>query len=201
MIEYQFKTSGNTRTERDLLGEKEVPAEALFGIQTLRCIENFDISRQLLSEYPQFIKALGLVKMGAVKANHELKLVNDEITDAIVAACQELMDGKHSKHFPVDLVQGGAGTSVNMNANEVIANRALEIMGKQRGEYEYCHPNDHVNMAQSTNDAYPTAMHLGLYMLHDDLKDSLEKLIQSFEKKSIEFADIINRYRRLSHPC
>ena len=195
MKEYQFKTSGKTRTESDLLGKKEVPVEALFGIQTLRCIENFDISRQLLSEYPQFIKALGLVKMGAIKANHELKLVNDEVTDAIVSACQELMDGKHTEHFPIDLVQGGAGTSVNMNANEVVANRALEIMGKNRGEYQFCHPNDHVNMAQSTNDAYPTAMHLGLYMLHDELKASLEKLIESFEKKSIEFADIIKMGR------
>ena len=195
MKEYQFKTSGKTRIERDLLGEKEVPAEALFGIQTLRCIENFDISRQLLSEHPQFTKALGLVKMGAVKANNELKLIDDEITKAIVTACQELMDGKHTEHFPIDLVQGGAGTSVNMNANEVIANRALEIMGKKRGEYEFCHPNDHVNMAQSTNDAYPTAMHLGLYMLHGELKDSLEKLIKSLEKKTDEFANIIKMGR------
>ena len=175
MKEYQFKTSGKTRTERDLLGEKEVPTEALFGIQTLRCIENFDISRQLLSEHPQFTKALGLVKMGAIKANNELKLVDDEITNAIVAACQELMDGKHTEHFPIDLVQGGAGTSVNMNANEVIANRALEILGKERGEYKYCYPNDHVNMGQATNDTYLTAMHLGLYMLHDELKASKEK--------------------------
>ena len=195
MKEYQFKTLGKTRTERDLLGEKEVPTEALFGIQTLRCIENFDISRQLLSEHPQFTKALGLVKMGAIKANNELKLVDDKITNAIVDACQELMDGKHAEHFPVDLVQGGAGTSVNMNANEVIANRALEILGKERGEYKFCHPNDHVNMAQSTNDAYPTAMHLGLYMLHDELKASLEKLIKSFEKKTNEFSDVIKMGR------
>ncbi|NLZ95013.1 MAG: aspartate ammonia-lyase [Bacteroidales bacterium] len=195
MKEYQFKTAGKTRIERDLLGEKEVPVEALFGIQTLRCIENFDISRQLLSEHPQFTKALGLVKMGAIKANNELKLVEDDVTNAIVVACQELMDGEHSDHFPVDLVQGGAGTSVNMNANEVIANRALEILGKNRGEYEFCHPNDHVNMAQSTNDAYPTAMHLGLYMLHDELKDSLEKLIKSLENKTIEFSDIIKMGR------
>ena len=195
MKEYQFKTLGKTRTERDLLGEKEVPTEALFGIQTLRCIENFDISRQLLSEHPQFTKALGLVKMGAIKANNELKLVDDKITNAIVDACQELMDGKHAEHFPVDLVQGGAGTSVNMNANEVIANRALEILGKERGEYKYCHPNDHVNMAQSTNDAYPTAMHLGLYMLHDELKASLEKLIKSFENKTNEFSDVIKMGR------
>ncbi len=195
MKEYQFKTTGETRTEHDLLGEKEVPVEALFGIQTLRCIENFDISRQLLSDYPQFTKALGIVKMGAVMANNELKLVSDEIKDAIVSACQELMDGKHTEYFPIDLIQGGAGTSVNMNANEVIANRALELMGKKRGEYQFCHPNDHVNMAQSTNDAYPTAMHLGLYMLHDELRISLVKLIESFEKKSIEFTDIIKMGR------
>lgn len=192
---FQFKTTGETRREHDFLGDKEIPAEALFGIQTLRCVENFDISRQLLSEYPQFIKALGLVKMGVVKANNELNLVSDDITNAIVCACQELIDGKHTEHFPVDLVQGGAGTSVNMNANEVIANRALEIMGKKRGEYQFCHPNDHVNMAQSTNDAYPTAMQLGLYMLHDELKESLEKLIESLEKKTIEFADIIKMGR------
>lgn len=195
MKKYQFETSGNTRVERDLLGEREVPIEALFGIQTLRCIENFDISRQLLSEHPQFTKALGLVKMAAIKANNELGLVSDEIKDAIVIACRELMGGKHTNHFPIDMVQGGAGTSVNMNANEVIANRALEIMGKKRGEYQYCHPNDHVNMTQSTNDAYPTAMQLGLYMLHDELKESLEKLIKSFENKSIEFADIIKMGR------
>ena len=195
MIEYQFKTTGKMRNERDLLGEKEVPAEALFGIQTLRCIENFDISRQLLSNYPQFTKALGIVKLGAIRANNELNLISDEIKDAVEAACNELIEGKHTEHFPVDLIQGGAGTSVNMNANEVIANRALEIMGKDRGEYEFCHPNDHVNMAQSTNDAYPTAMQLGLYMMHKELKDSLEKLIASFEIKSIEFKDIIKMGR------
>lgn len=195
MKPYTFKTSGKTRTEHDLLGNKEVPEEALFGIQTLRCIENFDISRQLLSDYPPFIKALGIVKMGAILANHELGLISDEIKDAVVEACRELMDGKHTEHFPIDLVQGGAGTSVNMNANEVIANRALEIMGKQRGEYQYCHPNDHINMAQSTNDAYPTAMHLGLYLLHEEVKTSLEKLIASFEKKEKEFDHIIKMGR------
>ena len=108
--------------------------------------------------------------MGAVLANHELGLINDQIKDAIVAACQELIDGKHTEHFPVDMVQGGAGTSVNMNANEVIANRALEILGKERGQYQFCSPNDHVNMAQSTNDAYPSAMHIGLYLTHFKLR-------------------------------
>lgn len=195
MRKFQFTTSGKTRLEHDLLGSKEVPQEALFGIQTLRCLENFDVSHQLLSDYPQFIKALGIVKMGAIKANHELKLVNKEITKAIVEACSELMEGQHAAHFPVDLIQGGAGTSVNMNANEVIANRALELMGKERGEYKYCHPNDHVNMAQSTNDAYPTAMHLGLYMMHNELKEALELLINSFERKAAEYADVIKMGR------
>lgn len=183
------------RLEHDLLGDKEVPEEALFGIQTLRCIENFDISRQLLSDYPTLIKALGIVKMGAILANHELGLISDEIKDAVVEACQELMDGKHTEHFPIDLVQGGAGTSVNMNANEVIANRALEIMGKKRGEYKFCHPNDHINMAQSTNDAYPTAMQLGLYMLHGEVSEALEKLVKSFKKKEKEFDNIIKMGR------
>ncbi|NLI71800.1 MAG: aspartate ammonia-lyase [Bacteroidales bacterium] len=195
MNTYKFKTSGKVRVEHDLLGDKEVPADALFGIQTLRCIENFDISRQLLSDHPQFIKALGIVKMGAILANHELGLVADAIKDAVVTACRELMDGKHTKHFPIDLVQGGAGTSVNMNANEVIANRALEIMGKERAEYKFINPNDHINMAQSTNDAYPTAMSLGLYMLHEEIKSALEKLIVSFEKKEKEFENIIKMGR------
>ncbi len=195
MITYRFKTSGKTRIEHDLLGDKEVPAEALFGVQTLRCIENFDISRDYLCEYPEFTKALGIVKIGAVMANHELGLIGDEIKDAIVAACKELMEGKHLEHFPIDMVQGGAGTSVNMNANEVIANRALEIMGKERGEYKYCSPNDHVNMAQSTNDAYPSAMHIGLYLTHFHVRDAMQRLILSFENKEREFANIIKMGR------
>ena len=195
MGRFQFEVSGKTRTEHDLLGEKEVPVEALFGIQTLRCVENFDISRDYLSEYPEFTKALGIVKMGAILANHKLGLVNDQIKSAVVAACKELMDGQHLEHFPIDMVQGGAGTSVNMNANEVIANRALEIMGKERGQYQYCSPNDHVNMAQSTNDAYPSAMHIGLYLTHFHVRDAMESLIQSFERKEKEFAGIIKMGR------
>ncbi len=195
MGRFQFEVSGKTRTEHDLLGEKEVPAEALFGIQTLRCVENFDISRDYLSEYPEFTKALGIVKMAAIQANHKLGLVSDQIKDAVVAACKELMEGQHLEHFPIDMVQGGAGTSVNMNANEVIANRALEIMGKERGQYQYCSPNDHVNMAQSTNDAYPSAMHIGLYLTHFHVREAMESLIQSFENKEREFASIIKMGR------
>lgn len=195
MIQYKFKTSGKTRKEHDLLGDKEVPAEALFGVQTLRCLENFDISRNLLCDHPEFIKAFGMVKMGAVLANHGLGLVDDKIKDAIVAACQELIDGKHIEHFPVDMMQGGAGTSMNMNANEVIANRALEIIGKKHGEYKYIHPNDHVNMAQSTNDAYPTAMHLGLYLMHSSLVSSLKAVSKSLRAKQKAFASVIKMGR------
>lgn len=195
MVELKFKTSGKTRNEHDLLGDKQVPVEALFGIQTLRCLENFNISNNHLCDFPEFVKAFGIVKMAAVKANHELGLISDEIKDAIVAASQELIDGKHLEHFPIDMIQGGAGTSANMNANEVIANRALEIMGKQRGEYTFCHPNDHVNMAQSTNDAYPCAMHLGLYFIHQTVKANMLALIGAFEAKEEEFKNIIKMGR------
>ena len=195
MINFKFPVSGKTRTEHDLLGYKEVPQEALFGIQTLRCLENFDISNYHLCDYPEFIKAFGIVKMAAILANHKLGLVSDEIKDAIVAACQELIDGKHIEFFPIDMIQGGAGTSANMNANEVIANRALEIMGKERGQYEFCHPNDHVNMAQSTNDAYPCAMHLGLYYINDKVQETLKELIKAFDDKKKAFAKIIKMGR------
>ena len=195
MYSLSFPLSGQTRLEHDLLGDKAVPVEALFGVQTLRGIENFQISASRLSDYPCFIQALGYVKMGAALANHELGLLSDSVKDAIIAACRELIDGKHAAHFPLDMIQGGAGTSVNMNANEVIANRALEIMGKQRGEYAYCHPNDHVNMAQSTNDAYPSAVHLAFYMTHQNVRRSLLHLIASFEEKAKEFAHIIKMGR------
>ncbi len=184
-----------TRTEHDLLGYKEVPQEALYGIQTLRCIENFNISNYHLCDYPEFIKAFGYVKMAAIMANHKLGLVSDSLKDAVVAACQELIDGKHLEHFPIDMIQGGAGTSANMNANEVIANRALEILGHQRGEYKFCHPNDHVNMAQSTNDAYPVAMHLGLYFLNEKLQLALRELVKAFEAKQKEFAKVLKMGR------
>ena len=195
MIQYKFTVSGKTRTEHDLLGYKEVPVEALFGIQTLRCIENFNISNYHLCDYPEFIKAFGIVKMAAIKANHKLGLVTDQVKDAVVEACQELIDGKHLEYFPIDMMQGGAGTSMNMNANEVIANRALELMGHQRGEYQYCHPNDHINMAQSTNDAYPSAMHLGLYYINVKVQAALKDLIKAFDDKKKEFANIIKMGR------
>ena len=154
------------RIESDLIGSMEVPAEALYGVQTLRGIENFPISCFHLSDYPLFINGLAVTKLAAARANHELGLLTDEQFNAISQACREILEGKHHDQFPVDMIQGGAGTTTNMNANEVIANRALQIMGHQPGEYQYCSPNDHVNCSQSTNDAYPTAIHMEIGRAH-----------------------------------
>ena len=179
------------RTESDLLGSVEVPECALYGVQTLRGVENFEISRFHLYDYPEFVKGLAITKLGAAMANHELGLLPDDMFEAIAKACREIMDGEHLDQFPVDMIQGGAGTSTNMNANEVIANRALEIMGHKRGEYQFCSPNDHVNRSQSTNDAYPTAIHIGMYMAHLRLKRHLEMLVRSLRAKSEEFKNVI----------
>ena len=183
------------RIESDLIGSMEVPAEALYGVQTLRGIENFPISRFRLSEHPLFINGLALTKLGAAMANHELGLLTDEQYEAIAQACREILAGQHHDQFPVDMIQGGAGTTTNMNANEVIANRALQIMGHELGDYRYCSPNDHVNCSQSTNDAYPTAIHLGLYATHQEFLKHYVLLIESFEKKAVEFADILKMGR------
>ena len=178
-----------------MIGSREVPESALYGVQTLRGIENFRISKFHLNEYPLFIQALAITKMGAAVANRELDLLTEEQTDAILKACKEILEGKHHDQFPVDMIQGGAGTTTNMNANEVIANRALELMGHARGEYQYCSPNDHVNRSQSTNDAYPTAIHIGLYYTHLKLVKHFATLIEAFRKKGAEFAHIIKMGR------
>ena len=183
------------RIESDLIGSMEVPAEALYGVQTLRGIENFPISRFRLSEHPLFINGLALTKLGAAMANHELGLLTDEQYEAIAQACREILAGQHHDQFPVDMIQGGAGTTTNMNANEVIANRALQIMGYELGDYKHCSPNDHVNCSQSTNDAYPTAIHLGLYATHQEFLKHYVLLIEAFEKKAVEFADILKMGR------
>ena len=180
-----------TRTESDLIGEREVPETALYGVQTLRGIENFRISKYHLCEYPLFINALAITKMGAAMANFELGLLTEEQANAILRACKEILEGKHHDQFPVDMIQGGAGTTTNMNANEVIANRALELMGHKRGEYQYCSPNDHVNRSQSTNDAYPTAIHIGMYYTHLKLVKHFKEVIDAFRRKGEEFAHVI----------
>ncbi|MFA7326885.1 MAG: aspartate ammonia-lyase [Candidatus Kapaibacterium sp.] len=183
--------TGATRIEEDMIGKKEVPADALYGIQTLRAVENFKISGVTLRLYPRFIKSLAMVKMAAAKANKDLGELEPHIADAIVEACEEIISGRYHNNFVVDIFQGGAGTSTNMNANEVIANRALLIMGKQIAEYDYCHPNNHVNYAQSTNDVYPTALKITLLYFNDKLVQALKQLIESFDKKSKEFAHIL----------
>lgn len=184
-----------TRVESDLIGSREISDECLYGVQTLRGIENFSISKYHLNEYPLFINGLAMTKMAAAHANHELGLLTDEQFQAITQACREILEGRFHDQFPVDMIQGGAGTSTNMNANEVIANRALEIMGHAHGDYAFCSPNDHVNCSQSTNDAYPTAIHLGMYATHLKLLPYLEDLIAAFRRKGEEFAHIIKMGR------
>ena len=187
--------SGQTRREHDLLGYREVPHEFYYGVQTLRARENFNISSTQLSVYPQMIKGLAMVKWAAAKANLELGLLSEPIANAICEACERILNGRYHKHFVVDMVQGGAGTSTNMNANEVIANVALEIMGYEKGQYEYCHPNNHVNLSQSTNDAYPTAVKIALYNGNLKLIKILKKLIKALTLKSEEFAHVIKMGR------
>ena len=184
-----------TRVESDLIGSREISDECLYGVQTLRGIENFSISKYHLNEYSLFINGLAMTKMAAARANHELGLLTDEQFQAITQACREILEGRFHDQFPVDMIQGGAGTSTNMNANEVIANRALEIMGHAHGDYAFCSPNDHVNCSQSTNDAYPTAIHLGMYATHLKLLPYLEDLIAAFRRKGEEFAHIIKMGR------
>ena len=150
------------RIEHDLLGEKAVPADAYYGIQTERAIENFHITGVPISQYPDLIRALAMIKLAAARANHECGALPAEVLKGIEGACLEIIDGRLHDQFPVDVIQGGAGTSTNMNANEVIANRALELMGHARGEYEHCDPHDDVNRSQSTNDVYPSALHVAI---------------------------------------
>lgn len=183
------------RTESDLLGAREIDNEMLYGVQTLRALDNFEISPFKLNNYPLFIHGLAWTKMGAARANAALGVITAECGQAIETACKELLEGKHHDHFPIDMIQGGAGTSTNMNANEVIANRALEILGHERGHYKYCSPNDHVNASQSTNDAYPTAIHLGLYATYLKVVPHIEQFVAALRAKATEFAHIVKMGR------
>lgn len=187
--------SGRTRLEHDLLGERSVPFEYYYGIQTLRALENFNITGVTLNFYPVLVESLAMVKMAAAKANYDLGLLSRSLSDAITRACNEIINGKYIYHFVVDMMQGGAGTSTNMNANEVIANRALEILGHEKGQYQYCHPNNHVNLSQSTNDAYPTAIKIALMRGNERLVLVLKELLQAFRFKAEEFAHIIKMGR------
>ena len=191
----KYKTINIKHFINDLLGELKVPADALYGVQTQRGINNYHISRKTMSMYPDFIIAIAYVKLAAVETNHTLGVINDEIAGAISQACREIIDGKWHDNFPIDMMQGGAGTSVNMNANEVIANRALEIMGHEKGDYQYCYPNDHCNCGQSTNDVYPTTIRLALIRMNKSLVAALTGLISALRYKGEEFADCIKMGR------
>ena len=181
----------NVRIEHDLLGDREVPEDAYYGVHTLRAKENFQITGMTISAYPDLIGALASVKQAAAQANTELGLLTENLRDAIVAACREIRRGSLHDQFVVDVIQGGAGTSTNMNANEVICNRALEILGHKRGEYQHLHPNEHVNMAQSTNDVYPTAIRIATCFAIERLLKAMEYLRAAFAAKAEEFAHLL----------
>jgi aspartate ammonia-lyase len=184
-----------TRTERDLLGSREVPAKAYYGVHTLRALDNFSISGTPISIYPDLIIGLACVKKAAALANHDLGLLNRERARAIAAACDEIRRGELHDQFVVDVIQGGAGTSTNMNTNEVIANRALELMGHPRGDYGALHPNEHVNMSQSTNDAVPTALKIACWFAIYRLIGAMDELRRAFETKAREFKNILKMGR------
>ena len=183
------------RIEHDLLGDKAVPADAYYGVQTARALENFHISGLELRLYPDLIKALAMVKLAAARANHECGQFGADVLEGIEGACREIMAGKLHDEFRLDVFQGGAGTSTNMNANEVIANRALELLGHRKGEYKYCDPHDHVNASQSTNDAYPTALHVGMALGNGRLVAAMNELIAAFRAKGREFSSILKMGR------
>jgi aspartate ammonia-lyase len=183
------------RLEHDLLGHREVPSTVYYGVHTLRAVENFPITGTTIAIYPDLIRALASIKQAAALVNNELGLLDKERTDAIVKACEEVRAGKLHDQFVVDVIQGGAGTSTNMNANEVIANRALEIMGHAKGEYQHLHPNEHVNMSQSTNDVYPSALKVATYVGIFRLVDAMAKLRRAFEAKADEFSDVLKMGR------
>ncbi|WP_010095446.1 aspartate ammonia-lyase [Ornithinibacillus scapharcae] len=186
-------TMNETRIEKDFLGEREVPNEAYYGIQTLRAVENFPITGYRIHE--ELINAMAMVKKAAALANMDSKRLNADIGEAMIQAASELIEGKWHDQIIVDPIQGGAGTSINMNVNEVIANRAIEILGKDKGNYSICSPNTHVNMSQSTNDAFPTAIHISVLNLMEKLILTMEEMRLVFEQKAVEFSDVIKMGR------
>lgn len=188
--------TNNIRIEEDLLGSREVPADAYYGIHTLRAVENFCISSSKISDIPEFVRGMVMVKKAAALANKQLKTIPRNIADAIIKACDEVLNnGTCMDQFPVDIYQGGAGTSVNMNTNEVLANIGLELLGYQKGEYQYLNPNDHVNMCQSTNDAYPTGFRIAVYHSLLKLTEAIGLLSDGFQKKAQDFKEILKMGR------
>ena len=185
----------NTRVEKDLLGHKEIPAHCYYGVQTLRALENFNLSPNKLNQFPVFINALAMVKAACAEANFKLNKLEENKYNAIQYACEQVINYKYHDQFPIDMIQGGAGTSTNMNINEVLANIGLEHLDHLKGEYQYLHPNNDINMSQSTNDVYPTAIKVGLIFAIDQLNSPFQNLIQSFKNKSDEFSHILKMGR------
>jgi aspartate ammonia-lyase len=188
-------TWADTRTEKDLLGTKEVPADAYYGIQTARALENFQLSGIPINRYPGFVEAWAIVKLAAARANTDVGAMKPERLAAIEKACAAVLDGKYHDQFQVDWFQGGAGTSTNMNANEVLANIGLEMTGHKKGEYEYLEPHDDLNMSQSTNDSYPTAIKVTLILRNQKLIEELQQLVESFRAKGNEYLRIVKMGR------
>jgi aspartate ammonia-lyase len=190
-----WNVHAQSRTEKDLLGEKQIPADAYYGVQTMRALENFQVSGVSTKFYPDYVRAFAMVKLAAARANNEVGRLSREKLDAIEKACQAVIDGKYHDQFLVDLYQGGAGTSANMNANEVLANIALELSGHKKGEYKFIEPHDDLNMGQSTNDVYPTAIKVALLLHNDKVVKELEALSASLHKKGAEFKDLLKMGR------
>ena len=188
-------SNSHSRKEHDFIGEKEIPNDVYYGVQTARALENFHITGIRMSHQPAFIHAFAYVKKAAAMANHECGVLSPALKKAIVFACDEIISGKYDEHFVTDLIQGGAGTSVNMNVNEVIANIGLEYMGHHKGEYKFLHPNNHVNFSQSTNDTYPTALRLALYKKTNEYIEALKQLKEAFAKKGKEFKGVLKMGR------
>src|SRR3954466_13396866 len=184
-----------TRTEKDLLGEKQIPADAYYGVQTARALENFQLSGVLINHYPGFVEAWAIVKLAAARANTAVGAMKPERLVMIEKACKAVVDGKYHDQFLVDWYQGGAGTSTNMNANEVLANVGLEMGGHKKGEYQYLEPHDDLNMSQSTNDSYPTAIHVALLLRNEKLIAELEKLVASFRAKGNQYLKVVKMGR------
>ena len=189
------QTAPATRVERDLLGEKQVPAEAYYGVQTLRALENFQISNVGMNFYPEFVDAFAIVKLAAARANTKVGAMKPERLAAIEKAYQAVREGKYRDQFLVDWYQGGAGTSANMNANEVLANIGLELTGRKKGEYQYLEPHDDLNMSQSTNDSYPTAIKVAFILRNEKLIAELEQLAKSFRAKGNQYLEILKMGR------
>jgi len=183
------------RVEKDLIGEKQIPADAYYGVQTARALENFQVSGVLINHYSGFVEAYAIVKQAAARANTDVGAMKPEILQAIEKACQAVRDGKYHDQFLVDWYQGGAGTSTNMNVNEVLANVALELTGHKKGEYQYVDPHDHLNMSQSTNDTYPTAIKVALLLRNDRLIAEMKNLVASFRLKGDAFLEIVKMGR------